>query len=218
MDDTNLLPCPFCDTKEVQKAPLRLVHIEWVDAHGCSSEWTRLEVTTPHPVICQSVGWLLHDGDDCKVIVPHIVEESASVDAQGCGDMTIPSLSVGSIVDLVIVLNNGGDDDAMKVTDYLSSHCSHTYAADRMLIHCVLCSVEVATDLLEARTENETLRKELDALREEIDGMRAEEIACQNEDHAPVIVPHIRPADLFHTRQGAINEERCGVCGRGRKP
>lgn len=79
---------------------MRLVLVEWLDSFGCSSAWTRLEATDPHPVICRSVGWLLHDGDDCKVVVPHVVEERAGVDAQGCGDMTIPSRAVLSMVDL----------------------------------------------------------------------------------------------------------------------
>ena len=47
-------------------------------------------------MICQSVGWLLHDGEDCKVVVPHVAQQAE----QGCGDMTIPTASVRRIVDL----------------------------------------------------------------------------------------------------------------------
>jgi hypothetical protein len=49
---------------------------------------------------CRSVGWLLHDGPDCKLIVPHISEEHADAEEQGCGDMTIPSKAVLSMTDL----------------------------------------------------------------------------------------------------------------------
>jgi hypothetical protein len=88
------------ESTEAEEALMRLVLVEWLDSFGCSSAWTRLEAADPHPVVCRSVGWLLYDGDDCKVVVPHVVEERAGVDAQGCGDMTIPSRAVISIVDL----------------------------------------------------------------------------------------------------------------------
>jgi len=44
------------------------------------------------------VGWLLHDGDDCKVVVPHITDQDHdNAVAQGCGDMTIPTISILAI-------------------------------------------------------------------------------------------------------------------------
>jgi hypothetical protein len=43
----------------------------------------------------RSVGWLAYDGEDCKVIVPHLSVESAEgIQQQGCGDMTIPTCAV----------------------------------------------------------------------------------------------------------------------------
>lgn len=45
-------------------------------------------------------GWLLHDGDDCKVIVPHVTEDHENAVSQGCGDMTIPTSSILNIFDL----------------------------------------------------------------------------------------------------------------------
>ena len=80
---------------------MRLVIIDWVDSFGCSSEWQELNTSNPKPLLCRSVGWLLHDGDDCKVVVPHVTKElEDQVQRQGCGDMTIPTKSITSIVDL----------------------------------------------------------------------------------------------------------------------
>lgn len=84
---------------------MRLVLIEWVDSYGCSSQWRHLENCTPELLLCRSVGWLLHDGDDVKVIVPHLIEtdtESRIAD-QGCGDMTIPASAIRSVTDLRVV-------------------------------------------------------------------------------------------------------------------
>ena len=86
---------------------MKLVLIEWLDSFGCSSEWQKLEVDKPKPLLCQSVGWLLHDGDDCKVIVPHVTkDQDRNIDPQGCGDMTIPTKSVMSIFELNLLKNN----------------------------------------------------------------------------------------------------------------
>lgn len=80
---------------------MRLVLIEWLDSVGCSSEWRRLEVDHPQPLTCRSVGWLVHDGDECKVIVPHVTEATGEeVTRQGCGDMTIPTKAILSVTEL----------------------------------------------------------------------------------------------------------------------
>lgn len=81
---------------------MKLVYMEWVDSYGCSSDWISLEDCKPKELVCKSVGWLLFDGPECKVIVPHIAEESPNTIAQGCGDMTIPTSAIRKIVDLVV--------------------------------------------------------------------------------------------------------------------
>lgn len=82
---------------------MRLVLIEWQDSLGCSTDWQPLAHCDPEPLICRSVGWLLHNGKDCKVVVPHIsTNENPNIEKQGCGDMSIPAKSVLSIIDLVI--------------------------------------------------------------------------------------------------------------------
>ena len=78
----------------------RLVLIEWEDAYGCSTEWTELSEPNASVLVCRSVGWLIYDGDDCKLVVPHLSGEHPRANAQGCGDMTIPATAVRRMVDL----------------------------------------------------------------------------------------------------------------------
>ena len=82
---------------------MTLVYIEWVDSYGCSPDWTPIEPVEIAPLHCQSVGWLLHDGDECKTIVPHLSQEHhPGTIQQGCGDMTIPATAITKIVPLTI--------------------------------------------------------------------------------------------------------------------
>ena len=81
---------------------MRLVLIEWLDSFGCSATWQPLEGCQAKPLRCRSVGWLVYDGADCKVIVPHISQSHESAPDQGCGDMTIPSAAILSIADLPV--------------------------------------------------------------------------------------------------------------------
>jgi hypothetical protein len=74
---------------------MRLVLVDWLDSYGAEPSWSRLKGADPHLMHCRSVGWLRHNGKDCKVIVPHISDpERSSAPAQGCGDMTIPSKAI----------------------------------------------------------------------------------------------------------------------------
>jgi len=87
---------------------VRLVLVEWVDSFGCSSEWVKLEGNLDHqPIVCRSVGWLYYDGEDCKVIIPHLADVPGDLQ-QGCGDMTIPTPSIRRLCDL----KEAADDDA----------------------------------------------------------------------------------------------------------
>lgn len=71
---------------------MKLVLIEWQDSLGCSANWQKLDgIEPPKPLLCQSVGWLMYDGADCKVVVPHLTKDHANAPRQGCGDMTIPT-------------------------------------------------------------------------------------------------------------------------------
>ena len=77
---------------------MKLVMIEWVDSFGCSPSWESLSEHQPRTMTCRSVGWLLHDGEECKTLVPHIVDG----EDQGCGDMTIPIRAVRWMVELTV--------------------------------------------------------------------------------------------------------------------
>ena len=83
---------------------MRLVLVEWLDSGGCSPSWSALDGgVLPCPLVCLSAGWLLYDGDDCKVVVPHyIAGDGQTVKQQGCGDMTIPTRAIVRIVDMVV--------------------------------------------------------------------------------------------------------------------
>ena len=76
--------------------PLRLVLIEWVDSYGGTTGWKALEDCTPDPLVCRSVGWLLHDTEQVKVLVPHMIQPDPEtrIAAQGRGDMTIPCAAI----------------------------------------------------------------------------------------------------------------------------
>lgn len=87
---------------------MRLVMVEWVDSFGCSSDWQDLsDDREPKPMICRSVGWLFHDGPDCKVLVPHVADVPDGAPRQGCGDMTIPAVCVRRMVDLAEECGHG---------------------------------------------------------------------------------------------------------------
>lgn len=87
---------------------MKLVYIKWLDSYGCSSTWTPLHTEKVEPLYCQSVGWLMYDGDDCKTIVPHISQEShTETEQQGCGDMTIPA---AAIIELIPLRLPGAED------------------------------------------------------------------------------------------------------------
>lgn len=86
--------------KQAQEVASRLVYVEWVDSYGCSAVWQALAVDRPEPMLCRSVGWLVHDGKDCKVVVPHVARGMET--PQGCGDMTIPTAAIVKLADLVV--------------------------------------------------------------------------------------------------------------------
>jgi hypothetical protein len=68
-----------------------LVLIEWEDSHWRPG-WARgIDDGQIEPVNVQSVGWLIHNGKEAKVIAAHISDENTP---QTCGDMTIPARSI----------------------------------------------------------------------------------------------------------------------------
>ena len=93
------MPTPNLQPHSSEK--YRLVFVEWEDSFVGMSGWGETDGARPNVVVCQSVGWLIHDGEDCKLIVPHLsAPNHLFAKQQGCGDMTIPASAVRRIVDL----------------------------------------------------------------------------------------------------------------------
>jgi hypothetical protein len=67
----------------------KLVLIEWLDSHRTDAWHTSPPATKP--VLCRSVGWLIHDGKEAKTIAAHVTEED---EPQRSGEMTIPTCSI----------------------------------------------------------------------------------------------------------------------------
>jgi len=79
----------------------KLVYVQWEDSCGATARWQYLDESSAERIICQSVGWLVYDGKDCKRIVPHLGRHDTSDSRdQGCGDMTIPSKAILRIQEL----------------------------------------------------------------------------------------------------------------------
>ena len=78
----------------------RLVLIEWQDSH-VGGGWQMLsEEIEDRALVCRSVGWLLLDGEQAKVVAPHLSQEEPGITLQGSGIMTIPTKAVLRLVDL----------------------------------------------------------------------------------------------------------------------
>ena len=72
---------------------MKLVYIEWIDAHGVSANWEWLKDLRNHAASschAKSVGFVIAENKDNIVLLPHLIEETTSTRGQGCGDMTIP--------------------------------------------------------------------------------------------------------------------------------
>ena len=75
-----------------------LVLIRWLDSRQPCSVWRYLsDVGTPKPVECASVGWLLRDNADVKVICQSVGDLADPDNAQASGVMVIPARCVLSI-------------------------------------------------------------------------------------------------------------------------
>lgn len=75
---------------------MKLVLVEWLDSHsGRGWQTTEQLQQSAIPLYCRSVGWLVAEREDCKIIVPHIAgEKNGDMMLQGCGDLTIPTACI----------------------------------------------------------------------------------------------------------------------------
>jgi hypothetical protein len=76
---------------------MKLVYVEWLDSQGPTGSWRYLNDdklgNQLSDLLCRSVGWLIHDGKDCKRIIPHL-----SGDVRG--DLVIPSKVIVTMKEL----------------------------------------------------------------------------------------------------------------------
>lgn len=80
----------------------RLVQIKWVDSNHTNGAWKWLsQFEKRNPILCVSVGWLIQDDDDVKVIVQTFGDVDEADDMQYAGDKIIPTSAVRSIETLV---------------------------------------------------------------------------------------------------------------------
>ncbi|MEE7478437.1 hypothetical protein [Methylobacterium hispanicum] len=82
---------------------MRLVLIEWVDSAQPVAAWRFLEDIDAAPAHrCQTVGHLIHDGDEAKVVALSVATvDGTGAWGQAAGVTTIPTRSVLRLVDLI---------------------------------------------------------------------------------------------------------------------
>jgi hypothetical protein len=75
-----------------------LVIIRWQDSAQPLPAWRHLsQLPTTRAIECATVGWLLKDGDDVKVLCQSVGDLDTPHNAQASGIMTIPTRCVISI-------------------------------------------------------------------------------------------------------------------------
>lgn len=75
--------------------PYALVLIEWEDSAQPVSGWRYLsDFSDFGAVLCVSVGWLIHDGEDVKALAPNLGEKEDAQHVQVSGVIRIPTRSV----------------------------------------------------------------------------------------------------------------------------
>lgn len=74
----------------------KLVLIIWLDSHQMAGWHT--EEPAMKPLVCRSVGWLLHDGNEAKTLAAHMTDEETP---QRSGEMTIPTCAVVRMIVLM---------------------------------------------------------------------------------------------------------------------
>ena len=82
----------------MKMTPCPLVMIEWEDSAQPVAAWAHLESIQPGGVVlCASVGWLIHDGEDLKMIAPNFGGLESQNNAQVSGVIRIPTRCVRAV-------------------------------------------------------------------------------------------------------------------------
>lgn len=84
-----------------------LVLIRWEDSRQPTSSWVRLsDLGSDHtPVLCASVGWLIRDTSEVKVLCQSMGDIDCDDDMQASGVMVIPARCVLSVERLEEVIS-----------------------------------------------------------------------------------------------------------------
>lgn len=73
-----------------------LVLIEWVDSSRIGDGWRMLdEIEAPEPHLCVSVGFVVKESKDAKVLAPNLADVRSDDNRQAYGGIMIPT---GAIV------------------------------------------------------------------------------------------------------------------------
>ena len=87
---------------ELMQPGLPLVIIRWLDSAQPLPSWQYLSALPQTRAIeCATVGWLLRDDDDLKVICQSVGDLASPKNAQASGIMTIPARCILSIERLI---------------------------------------------------------------------------------------------------------------------
>ena len=80
----------------------QLVKIEWKDSTQPVSEWQHLnDLADTKPISCFSVGFLLQNDDEMKVLAPNMADIHNDLNIQASGIIAIPSSCVVKISKLL---------------------------------------------------------------------------------------------------------------------
>ncbi len=79
----------------------KLVLIEWVDSTQPLPSWRHLsDLPEAKPIECASVGWLVHDDKQIKMLAPNMGDMESEENIQGSGIIVIPTASVTRLIEL----------------------------------------------------------------------------------------------------------------------
>jgi hypothetical protein len=84
-----------------EKGDCPLVMVTWEDSRQPVAKWSYLsDLPETKPVRCTTVGWLLRNGPDSKVLAQSLGDIDCDDDMQAGGVMVIPARCVLSVVRL----------------------------------------------------------------------------------------------------------------------
>lgn len=90
----------------MDKNKVKLVLVEWEDSRQPSNSWQRLVEFKPEGISkCVSVGFLIHDKKDFKVIAPNI-GDAFDKNMQVMGAINIPTTCIKKITKLKEVISS----------------------------------------------------------------------------------------------------------------